>query len=119
MNAHAYPYSLRLHLKRDFDRVFQRGQKSVRPDAIVWRLARGDEGPTRLSVVVSGKLGDASRRNRVKRLVRECFRLSRARLRAGFDIVVYPRPGRCRWSGREEARRSLETSWKTAGLWSD
>jgi len=115
--AHGYPPSLRLHLKREFDRVFQQGVKVVGPEALLWYLRRGDGAGVRLSVVVAAKLGTAVRRNRLKRLVRETFRLSRAHLAAGVDVVVYPRPGLCRWKGLPEAQRSLEQLWRKAGIW--
>ena len=117
MKAFSYPYSLRLHLKRDFQRVFEQGRKTVQPEVIFWHRERGDPGPARLSVIVSGKLAEAVGRNRIKRLIRESFRRARPRFKPGFDIVVYPRPGRCRWSGYEQARRSLESSWQKAGFW--
>lgn len=118
MKTFGYPASLRLHRKREFDRVFQQGRKVVGPEALLWCLRRADAGPTRLSVVVSARLGTAVRRNRVKRLVRETFRLERAKLGPGLDIVVYPRPGQCRWESLADARRALEQLWKKAGLWS-
>lgn len=45
---------------------------------------------SRLGVVAPRRLGDAVRRNRFKRLVRELFRLEERR--PGFDLVVLPRP---------------------------
>jgi ribonuclease P protein component len=45
---------------------------------------------TRLGIVASRKLGDAVRRNRAKRLIREIFRRNKTVL-AGVDIVVIPR----------------------------
>lgn len=117
MKPHGYPASIRLHLKREFERVFQQGTKVVGPDVVLWHLRREGASGTRLSVVVSSKLGTAVRRNRLKRLVRECFRLSRGKLAGGSDIVVYPRPGMCRWKGLPEAQRSLEQVWRKAGLW--
>lgn len=42
---------------------------------------------TRLGVTVTRKIGNAVARNRIKRLVREVFRLHRARLPEGLDLV--------------------------------
>ncbi|MDP9001165.1 MAG: ribonuclease P protein component [Myxococcota bacterium] len=49
--------------------------------------------PARLGVVVTRKIGGAVRRNRVKRLCRECFRLWPDLLPTGVDLIVVARPG--------------------------
>ncbi len=42
----------------------------------------------RLGITVSKKIGNAVQRNRVKRLIREFFRLHRDLFPKGFDIVI-------------------------------
>ncbi len=68
----------------------------------------------RLGLSVGSKVGPAVARNRLKRLVRESFRLNRDRLK-DCDLVVYLRPG-CRWTGRPEAEKDLLEACKKAGL---
>jgi ribonuclease P protein component len=48
---------------------------------------------SRLGVVVARKIGGAVRRNRVKRLCRECFRKWDALLPDGVDLIVIAREG--------------------------
>jgi ribonuclease P protein component len=48
-------------------------------------------GVTRLGITVSGKLGNAVTRNRVRRRVKEAYRLQEERFAEGFDIVVVAR----------------------------
>ena len=60
--------------------------------AVYCRRNRG--GANRLGCTVSTKLGHAVVRNRVRRRLREIYRLNSPRLRAGWDIVVVAR-ARC------------------------
>lgn len=43
---------------------------------------------SRIGITASRKVGGAVKRNRVKRLVREFFRLNKTRIKKGIDIVV-------------------------------
>lgn len=45
---------------------------------------------TRLGVSVGKRCGGSVRRNRIKRLLREAFRLARAAVPAGYDVVLVP-----------------------------
>ena len=49
--------------------------------------------PSRLGVVATRKVGDATMRNRIKRLCRECFRLWPGFVPDGIDLVVIGRAG--------------------------
>lgn len=59
-------------------------------------LEREDAGLSwRLGLTVSRKIGKSVRRNRVKRLIREYFRLHQHDFRLRADIVVVPKRGVC------------------------
>jgi len=51
------------------------------------------EAPSRLGIVATKKVGDATMRNRIKRVCRECFRQWPGFVPDGVDLVVIAREG--------------------------
>src|SRR5207244_1516464 len=75
----------------DFRRAFERKKTASDAVLIVYAVENGRDHP-RLGISVGRKkVRRATARNRVKRLLREAFRLSKAELPAGVDLVVVPR----------------------------
>ncbi|MGD8452349.1 MAG: ribonuclease P protein component [Phycisphaerae bacterium] len=83
---------LRVRRRRDFERVFAVAVRFGDSRLTVWGLAN-ETGYTRLGLVVGRRHGNAVRRNRLKRVLREAFRLSRPELPVGLDLVCSPRVG--------------------------
>jgi ribonuclease P protein component len=82
----------RLSRSGDFDRVFRNGRSQAGREFVLYVFPReGDDGPPRLGLSVSRKVGTAVERNRVKRLLREAFAAESDRLPAGTDAVVIAR----------------------------
>jgi ribonuclease P protein component len=80
------------HLRRpaDFRRVYERRRSASDDWLIVYGCANG-LAHLRLGLSVSRKFGGAVQRNRLRRLYREAFRLTRAQLPTGLDLVLIPR----------------------------
>lgn len=93
----------------DISRIIQRGRRVVSGELVGWLGRRGPEtGPVgpRLGLSISRKVGGAVRRNRLKRLIRESFRLNRLGMKPDTDLVVAVRPG-CGWKGLGCAEKAL------------
>ena len=81
----------RLHTRREFTRAMTEGQRffalGIRffyiSSALPW---------SRLGLTVGRRLGRAVRRNRLRRLLREGYRLTRHRLPNSIDVVAMPVP---------------------------
>jgi ribonuclease P protein component len=103
MPPHGFSKAQRVRRKAEFQHVFDGGTR-VSSRFFTLLVAR-HQGPSaslgtrpvaRLGLVASRKLGDAIRRNRAKRVIREVFRLNQPlHGGAGVDLVVIPRRELC------------------------
>jgi ribonuclease P protein component len=90
-SPHRFTKLSRLRRKAEFTGVFNTAVR-VQGRYLTLLLAPNRSGRLRLGIVASRKLGDAVRRNRAKRMIREAFRRSPQPLsRPGVDLVVIPR----------------------------
>ncbi len=84
-----FPKTRKLLTGTQFDAVFA-ARTSVGDGMLVVHARPNDRGEARLGMAVSKKVGNAVRRNRWKRLLREAFRLAQHELPA-LDLVCLPR----------------------------
>ena len=80
------------HLRRpaDFQRVYDR-RRSVSDERLIVYACDNDLPYNRLGLSVSRKIGGAVQRNRLRRLFREAYRLTKRDLPTGLDLVLIPR----------------------------
>ena len=99
----------RVRKRVDFLRVQGDGRAVRTPHFVMLVAARVPHGPTRLGIVATKKTGNAVARNRIKRLCRECFRLTPAMLPEGIDLVVIAKPG-----AADLGLHDVQSEWSTA-----
>jgi ribonuclease P protein component len=109
-SEHGFPRSRRLTEKREFDALYGKGWRSG--DAYFLVIARENAlGHARLGLSVGVRAaGNAVARNRLKRLLREWFRVQQSATPA-CDIVVNVRPAAA-GAANDVLARSLHGHWE-------
>ena len=79
-----------LRSNRDFQHVFRSG-KSFANKYLVMYVSKNQLNKNRLGISVSKKVGNSVVRHRVKRLIKESYRLQENIFNSGLDIVVIAR----------------------------
>ena len=74
----------------EFRRLYQKGASAVCPTMVLY-CRKNRLGRNRLGLVSSTKLGHAVVRNRVRRRLREIFRLNQSGLAQGYDMILVAR----------------------------
>jgi ribonuclease P protein component len=82
----------RLRRPSEFRRVYDR-RRSVSDALLIVYACPNDLPHLRLGLSVSRKVGIAVVRNRLRRLYREAFRLTRHEMPTGLDLILIPRGG--------------------------
>ena len=75
---------------REFRRIYAKGKSCVSPYLVVY-CRKNRREHNRLGITVGVKLGHAVVRNRVRRRLREIFRLNQQKLLKGYDIIIVAR----------------------------
>lgn len=99
---------------KDFKRLYYRG-KSVANDILVVYYRRNSYPCCRLGLTVSGKVGKAVVRNRVRRLIKESYRLMEDRICKSMDIVIVAR-SKAAFSDFRTVNGALERAFIKSGI---
>ena len=97
----------RLRSAADFARVRERAPRAWAHPLLVLYAAPNDLAHTRVGITVSGRVGKAVVRNKVRRRIREAVRLLLPRLLVGHDLVFIARPASAT-AGWSELRQAVE-----------
>ena len=86
----AFPRACRLAHRAQFDAVYREGRRRNSREFTVFLRPNG-LGLSRFGWSIRKALGNAVRRNRIRRRLREIVRLHRQEIAPGWDIVIHPR----------------------------
>lgn len=75
----------------DFQSVYRNGRSLANRYLVVYVKKRDDDGENRVGISVSKKVGNSVVRHRIKRLIRESYRLNCGKVSGGHDLVVIAR----------------------------
>ena len=107
--------SERLKSSKEFKEVFQRCRKVEDPLLAFYVQFNEDSGMKKFGVSLGRALGKANVRNRLKRRLREIYRVERERFRGGHQVVLIPKRGSAQRTF-EELKGSLLALASRAGL---
>ncbi|MGR3319080.1 MAG: ribonuclease P protein component [Candidatus Anammoxibacter sp.] len=80
----------RLTKKNEFKNIFEKGRVFKNSNIVAYILLNNKRN-ARLGVIVKKKIGNAVKRNRIKRLFREAFRINKHHLTRCVDVIIIPR----------------------------
>lgn len=107
-------FTVTMKRNHEFQRLYHKGKSAASPYlALYCRKSR--RGQNRLGFTVGKKVGCAVKRNRVRRRLREIYRLHEGELRLGYDIVVVARV-RAVYAGYRQLERQFLTAAGRLGL---
>jgi len=83
-------YTQPLNHNRDFCRMYSRGKSLAHP-LLVTYVMKNKLGYNRLGITASKKIGNAVKRNRARRIIRQAYFQTEKQLGCGYDIVLVAR----------------------------
>ena len=101
-------HTVALKQNHEFRRLYNKGKSAVSPYFAVY--CRKNHRPmSRLGITTGVKLGNAVKRNRVRRRIRELYRTNEQNILCGYDIVVVARTRAifAKYSDLEQSFRKL------------
>ena len=94
-----------LKKNHEFRRLYNKGKSAASQCAVVY-CRRNGKMENRLGITVSVKLGGAVQRNRIRRRLKEIYRLNEGIMSFGYDVVIVARI-RSRYAGYHELESSV------------
>lgn len=99
----------------EYKRVYARGKSAVRPVLVLYCLRNKKVKQARVGITASKKIGNAVKRNRARRLLRESIRVLYPQLKPGYDFVLVSR-GRTPFANYQIVSSQLKSALEELGV---
>ena len=107
-------FSSSLKFNHIFRRLYRKGQSAANGYLVLYCRDNGSKG-NRIGITVNAKLAHAVHRNRVRRQLREIYRLNAPALKTGYDIIIVART-RCVGAEYAKMDRAFLSACEKLGL---
>ena len=97
----------RINQPQDFRRIMRLGRRIGSRNFILF-FQKSENSFHRLGIVVKKEIGPAAFRNRMKRYIREFFRLHKHQIKGSYDIILMIKKG-CSINRYQQAEEELRT----------
>lgn len=81
----------RIKVNKEFQRVFKKGHSFANRQLVIYYLRKPNQSHFRVGLSVGVKIGNAVKRNQIKRYLRESFQSLKDEVLPTFDIVIIAR----------------------------
>lgn len=96
-----------------FKKIYKAGKSYVTKYLVIYYYKKSDKNlPSRFGYTVTKKIGNAVKRNRVRRLIKEAVRLNIGAFNQNFDYIIVARV-RCNTASYKEVNDTLLNFLKT------
>jgi len=106
--------TISLNRNYEFRRLYNKGKSAASKSVVVYCM-RNNTAENRIGITVSTKLGGAVQRNRIRRRLKEIYRINEHRLLIGYNIVIVARQ-RSRYAMWSELEASVIYLFNKLGL---
>lgn len=103
-----------LKKNHEFRKLYSKGKSAASKYVVVY-VCKNRKSGNRLGITVSTKLGGAVVRNRIRRRLKEIYRLNESSILTGYDIVIVART-KSRFAKWDELQSSVMFLFKKLGL---